>query len=463
MALDSRRSALLQDVPKEVIIAGGGVAGISAAVAALEKGWKPLLLERTAQLGGRVSSLYAKDAQKRIDAGQHVLSAAYTETCRLLQKIGSLDKIEFQKRLFVDFRLHFRRNFRFHAWPLPAPLHFLFPLLLSSPLGKTERRFLFRWFRLSRHFSPGRLKAMTVREWLDAAGKAPFLEKLLWEPLSLATLNTPIEQASGFLLRQALEKAFLGTSRRSGLGIPKALLGDIFAAPAEAYIRKNGGEILTTSAVKRVVIENGRAAAVETRKGETFSAPLLILALPPHALTRLIKDSPGLESAFGQDFSQFRYSPIVTAYLWLENPLPGEFPMALVDSPAQWIFRLPDASGKGESFGYAVVISGAFELAERSGGEILELINREFRHFFAKDIYRDLRLLAGKVVKEKFATILQTPQAQKLRPACRTGIPNLFLAGDWIDTGLPATIESAAVSGRMAVEEAGGRGSGQEQ
>lgn len=439
----------------EVIIAGGGVAGISAALAALEKGWKPLLLERTTQLGGRVSSLYAKDAQQRIDTGQHVLSAAYTETCQLLEKIGSRDKIEFQKRLLVDFRLHFRRHFRFHAWPLPAPLHFLLPLLLNSPLPRTERKFLFRQAWRSRQFSPAQLKKMTVREWLDAAGKAPFLEKLLWEPLTLATLNTPMEQASAFLLQQVLQKAFSGTSRRSGLGIPKALLGDIFAAPAETYIRTNGGEILTNRAVKKVVIENGQAVAVETRKGETFPTPLLILALPPHALARLITDSPGLKPAFRQDFSQFRYSPIVTAYLWLKNPLPGEFPMALVDSPAQWIFRLPDISGRGESFGYAVVISGAFELAEQGSGEILELLNREFRHFFAKDIYRDLHLFARKVVKEKFATILQTPQAQKLRPACRTGIPNLYLAGDWIDTGLPATIESAVISGRMAVEEAG--------
>lgn len=439
----------------EVIIAGGGVAGISAAIAALERGLKPLLLERTAQLGGRARSLYARDAGNPIDTGQHVLSAAYMETCQFLQKIGSLDKIDFQKRLRVDFRLHFRRNFRFRAWPLPAPLHFLLPLLLNSPLGKTDREFLFRQAWRTRQFSPAQLKKMTVREWLDAAGKAPFLEKLLWEPLTLATLNAPIEQASAFLLHQVLEKAFLGTSRRSGLGIPKTLLGDIFVAPAEEYIRKHGGEIRAGSTVKKVLIEDGRAAGVETRGGEILPTPYLILALPPHALTRLIGDSPGLASAFRQDFSQFCYSPIITANLWLKNPLPGDFPMALVDSPAQWIFRLPDTSGKSESFGYAVVISAAFELAERSSAEILELLRREFRHFFGKDIFQDLHLLAGKVVKEKSATILQTPGTLKLRPPCRTNLPNLFLAGDWIDTGLPATIESAVVSGKMAVEEAG--------
>lgn len=433
---------------KKVIIAGGGVAGIAAAVFALEKGRKPLLLEKTGQLGGRVRSLFAKDAGGMIDNGQHVLSAAYAETCQLLQKIGSLPKVEFQKRLFMDFRFHFRRNFPFRAWPLPAPFHFLLPLLLNSPLSKIDRKFLLHWGRMFRQTSLAELQGLTAREWLDLAGKAPFLEKLLWEPLTLATLNTPLEQADASLFYRVLQDAFLGASERSGLGIPRAMLGEIFAAPAEKYIRERGGEIRTHSAVKSLTLENGGIAALQTQRGEVAETPNLILAVPPTALSRLIADSPGLSDKIPTDFSRFDYAPIITINLWFKNPLDGRFPMALVDSPIQWIFELPH--GK---YAYTVVSSAAFEMVKMGQEEILQVVNREFRHFFAKDIFRDLQLVSSKIVKEKSATILQTPEAQKLRPPAGTSIRNLFLAGDWINTGLPATIESAVLSGRMAVEE----------
>jgi squalene-associated FAD-dependent desaturase len=438
---------------KEIIIIGGGVAGIAAAVAALEKGWKPVLLERTGQLGGRVRSLYAKDAGSFIDNGQHVLSASYAETRWLLSHIGSLDKVDFQKRLSVDFRLHRKRNFYFRSWPLPAPLHFLLPLLSRSPLAKTDRKFLYRWARITRQLSAGELKRITVREWLDLAGKAPFLEQLLWEPLTLATLNTPLKQASAFLLHRVLEEAFLGTSRNSGLGIPRAMLSDIFAAPAEKYIRDNGGEIQTLTAVKKLLSRGDRITEIETAKGERIKTPALILAIPPHALVHLMADSPGLAEYFPHDFSRFRYAPIITINLWFKKPLPGQFPMALVDSPLQWIFKLPQTVAGEEKHGYTVVISAAFEMVEKSQQEILQIVEREFRYFFAESIFQNLQLLSAKIVKEKSATILQTPQSLKWRPSPRTAISNLFLAGDWIDTGLPATIESAVLSGKMSVTE----------
>jgi squalene-associated FAD-dependent desaturase len=438
---------------KEVIIIGGGVAGISASVAALEKGWKPVLLERTGRLGGRVRSLYAKDAGSVIDNGQHVLSASYTETRRLLSTIGSLDKIDFQKRLSVDFRFHRGRNFYFRSWPLPAPLHFLLPLLLGSPLSKSERKFLYRWAWTSRQSSVDELKRMTVPQWLELAGEAPFLEQLLWEPLTLAALNTPLKQASAFLLHQVLEKAFLGTSKNSGLGIPRAMLSDIFADPAEKYIRANGGEIRTFNTIKRLVVKDDKISEIETAKREIIKTPQLILAIPPHALARLMADSPAIAERFPDDFSRFQHAPIITVNLWFKKLLPGQFPLALVDSPIQWIFKLPETAGEEGKHGYTVVISAAVEIVEKSQAEILQIVEREFRHFFGGSIFEELQLLSSKTVKEKFATILQTPESLKWRPSPRTNISNLFLAGDWINTGLPATIESAVLSGKMAVAE----------
>ncbi|MCB0259905.1 MAG: FAD-dependent oxidoreductase, partial [Calditrichaeota bacterium] len=202
----------------KVVIIGGGLAGISAAVAALAQGRQPLLLERTAGLGGRARSLFARDVDSMIDNGQHVLAASYHETRRLLRRLGQENAIHFQQPLSIHFRFNQRRNFPFRAWRLPAPLHFLLPLLFGAPLSRSDRRYLFRWGRRFRQTVPEQLKPLTVRQWLDEAGQSPLLEQLLWEPLTLATLNTPLRQASAFLLYQVLQKAFLSSAATSGLG-----------------------------------------------------------------------------------------------------------------------------------------------------------------------------------------------------------------------------------------------------
>ena len=130
---------------KTIVIVGGGVAGISAAVWGIEAGLKPVIVERTGQLGGRVKSMFARDAGHNIDNGQHVLSANYIETKQLLSKIGSLNNVDFQKKLSINFFLSPRRKFHFQAWPLPAPLHFLLPLWFQSPITRADKNNCFFW------------------------------------------------------------------------------------------------------------------------------------------------------------------------------------------------------------------------------------------------------------------------------------------------------------------------------
>lgn len=438
----------------KLVIIGGGLAGISAAVAALERGRQPLLLERTAGLGGRARSLFARDADSMIDNGQHVLAASYQETRRLLRCLGQEDAIRFQQPLAIHFRFNRRRDFPFRAWRLPAPLHFLLPLLLGAPLSRSDRRFLFRWGLRYRKTAPERLKSLTVSQWLNEAGQSPLLEQLLWEPLTLATLNTPLRQASAFLLYQVLQKAFLGNAAESGLGLAKRMLGEIFARPAERFIRQQGGEIRTFCTAKRLLREGDRISAVLTQKNERIEVREIISALPPNALARLLSDSE-IGDAVPTDITAFRYSPIITVNLWCRRAIPGGFPAGLVDSPLQWIFELPGPAQKPGLHGYSFVISAAENLVDMDAQSLLDLCDRECRHFFARGLRDYFQPVHSKIVKEKQATFLQTPQSLSLRPPPRTALANLTLAGDWIDTGLPATIESAVLSGRMAVEALG--------
>ncbi len=437
---------------KTVIIIGGGVAGISAAVHAIRKGWQPLLIEATPTPGGRVRSLFAKDVQSYIDNGQHVLSASYAETIGLLDILGSRQKVHFQERLFIHFQIDGRHRMAFRSWPLPPPLHFLLPLLLRAPLAYPDRQFLKRFGWQFWRTRAADLRNLTVREWLDEVGESPLLEKLLWQPLTLATLNTPLEAASAELLYTVLQQGFLGTSRNCGLGLPTDMLATLFAQPGERFIRENGGDLRCNTIAKRLIIEGNRVVALETHRGEQIDTPALILAIPPHSLARLLDASPGLDQWLPVSCRDFEYSPIITINIWCREPIPTLFPVALVDSPIQWIFSLPPPAQAAALHGYALVISAAFAEVNQSAAALLQLAERELRHYFRRDLPRGFQLVRSKIVKEKTATFLQTPAAQRLRPAPQTRLSNLFLAGDWIDTGLPATIESAARSGRLAAE-----------
>ena len=193
---------------REVVIVGGGIAGISAAFWALEYGIQPIILERAKQLGGRISSFYANDVQDKIDIGQHVLSSSYDETLYLLSKIKTKNKIHLQKRLFINFKINSNKSILLKTWPIFAPAHIFLPLLINSKLSWQDRKCLLKWTKLKKKTSYDNLKKITVEEWLENIGQSSNLIKLFWAPLTIAALNTPINKASALLLFRVLEKSF---------------------------------------------------------------------------------------------------------------------------------------------------------------------------------------------------------------------------------------------------------------
>lgn len=436
-----------------VLIIGGGVAGISAAVAAIRKGLQPVLVEKNHTLGGRARSLYARDIRRTIDNGQHALSYNYQHTRWLLTTLNSLDRVHFQKRLEILFYLSHHRRIHFRVWNLPSPFHLLLPLLILLPLTPADRKFLVRWGWMNRNRTEQQLKPMTVREWLYLAGDAPVLEQVFWTPLTLAALNTPIEKASALLLHRALNLAFLSGAAQSGLGLPADMLDEIFANPAEQFIRSRGGEVLTGTAIEKINFADGRVVSATTGQGKILEAGHFVLATSPSALLKILHRSEAEEEKWWKPFDQFQYSPIITINFWTRQPLPPGPPVALVNSPLQWIFPIPEHGNSGEGYGYTGVISAAFREVDWERKTLMEMIDREFVRFFKQSLVTDLHLLDSKIIKERTATILQTPDSLRLRPGGKTPYPNLVLAGDWLDTGLPATIESAVQSGREAIDK----------
>lgn len=435
---------------QEVIIVGGGVAGISAAIEALDKGWRPIIFEKASKLGGRVTSLYARDAKKKIDIGQHVLSNSNKETKRLLSKIGSLEKVRFQRRLKINFKLDSASDLLFKSWPLPAPAHFFLPLILSPAISSNDKKVIFKWIVNFKKLSGKKLRKLTVSEWLAKIGDSSFLRKLIWEPLTIAILNTPIDQASAYLLYRVLNKAFLSSYFNSGLGLPVDYLDQIFGNPAHGYIARNGGSVYLRSEVKQLIPSGNTIQAIQTNKKKIFETPCLILAIPPSGLLRFA-DLFSTNGELSSNLKRFEFAPIITINLWFKTSINTELPTAFINSPIQWLFRLPDSDHKQGLYGYTVVMSAAIREARLDQQELIQLVEKEFEHFFGKNIHRDLELEKFKIIKEKRATIFQTPQSLELRSKIGTRYSNVHLAGDWINTELPATIESAVVSGKKAV------------
>ncbi|GAB4375850.1 MAG: hydroxysqualene dehydroxylase HpnE [Calditrichia bacterium] len=433
-----------------MIIIGGGLAGLSAAIQAIEEGFRPIILERNRYLGGRVRSFYAEDFKQHMDNGQHILSAAYEETIWFLNKIGALQKVHFQEQFTVNFVKSTRQRFLFKPYPLPAPLHFFVPLLFKSQYLKTGIGEYGNFIRQNLFFSETKLREMTVQEWLKNSRFNEHLIEFLFEPMTLAILNTPIEQASAFLLQKAISKSFFYSRKNARLGIPGDWLSEIFVIPAQDIIARHGGSIYHLSPVEKLIIAENRVDAVVTRDG-MLDAPYLICAVPPYALVKLLETSNIAElNNLSRCAEQFNYHPIVTINIILRKPLSGPFPIALVASPIHWIFPHPQPAETTGEFGYALVISAADRWREVPPEEMMSMVRRELLRALQVDIQGSHRLLRYKIIKEKRATISQTPRANANRPATTTALENLFLAGDWIDTGLPATIESAIFSGRLA-------------
>ena len=437
---------------KEILIIGGGVAGLSAAIHAIQHGYRPIILEKNRYFGGRVRSFYADDLQQTIDNGQHVLSAAYKETIALLKITGALSKINFQKNFNTHFIKDVGQRFNFRTLALPTPFHFIIPIILNNKFTQISFFDYLKFLRKNVGIKEDDLQKMTVTEWLTHCNQDSTILDILWKPLTLAILNTPIEQASAYLLKKAIQNSFFHSRKNARLGIPGDWLGNMFAQPAQKYILANGGSLYPSTMVTKLIAADGHIEAIVTKK-QQFDTPHVICTLPPYSLFSILKESRIAQlQSLANTINKFDYNTIITINIFLKKPINSIFPIAPIFSPIQWIFPHPDNATSSDKYGYALVISAAKKWVNKSHDEIIAMVKSELLHLLGIDLNHSHALLQYKIIKEKRATIAQTPDSLPLRSSTQTQLENLFLAGDWINTELPATIESAVLSGRWAVE-----------
>jgi squalene-associated FAD-dependent desaturase len=428
----------------DVVVVGAGCAGLSAATALAEAGMRVVLVEARPVLGGRTFATVDQATGEPVDNGQHVLLGCYHDTLAYLRRIGSAALVSVQSTLRVAIVEGVDQWSELRCPGLPPPLNLVAGVLGWSALAWRDRLSV---LGLARAFSTSRPvpRHQTVREWLAAHGQAPRLCDLLWEPLAVAALNQSIDTATAATFVEVVRRMLGPGPDDAALVLPAASLTRTFIDPAAALVERLGGEVRSGGAA-RAVFRDGRAIGVEL-KGAYVAAPAVVSAVPWHALEGLCGD--GAPEGLGATIAgaaAMRSCPIVTANLWFDRPVLTEPFVGLPGRAFQWAFDRRHVT-PGESTYISMVCSGADQVVDLANDAIVGKAHAELRR--AVPAVAGAQLLRGTAVRERRATF-SLAAGEPARPATATPVPGFFMAGDWIDTGLPATIESAVVSGHRA-------------
>jgi squalene-associated FAD-dependent desaturase len=449
----------------DVVVVGAGCAGLSAAVRLARDGSRVLVLERRARLGGRATSFEDRETGELVDNGQHVLLGCYTETFAFLRQVGAIENIRVQRQLTVAVIDRSGVKSRLACPPLPSPFHLLAAVLEWEALCWRDRLAVLRMaapLRLARRqLRGGRLIAAspgeTVDAWLVRNGQTPRICELLWDPLALAALNQSPAEAAAPLFARVLAEMFGGDPQGAAIALPVKPLHAMYAEPARAYIEAHGGTVRMGTPARILKAADG-ALVVETAGG-SWTPRAVVCAVPWFAVAEVLDGSLAAVGEIVDRARRMASSPIVTVNLWFDRPVMPVMP--IMDEPfvslpgrtMQWVFDTREAFGDSASH-LSLISSGAATSVGMPNGDLIATAHEEL--LAALPAVRDRRLLRATVVREPRATFSLAP-GQPQRPSTATPVDGLFLAGDWIDTGLPATMESAVRSGHRAAEAILGR------
>jgi squalene-associated FAD-dependent desaturase len=423
----------------DVIVLGGGLAGLSAAAALGGAGHAVKILEARPFLGGRATSY--EIGEESIDNCQHVL----LRCC--------VNLLDFYRRLGVEGKIAFHREYTFiepggkrsvlRSSLLPAPAHFLESFLGLNFLSLGEKLAVGRAMRaiLREYGARGDLDRITMQQWLVEKKQPARAIERFWRQVLVSAVNEELDRMAASHGLQVFRLGFLGGADSHEMGVPAVPLGDLYSK--DAWKRIGKVEIQLRTPVTRVAIEDGAVRGV-IANGEKLEADHYICALP-------FERVPGVAPELGLDLSAFEHSPITGIHLWFDRSVTDLPHATLLDRTIQWIFN------KGQGRYVQLVVSASRSLVEMPRAEVISLALKELAEFFPAA--REAKLEKAHVVKEVRATFSAKPGLESLRPASRTRVRNLFLAGDWTRSGWPATMEGAVRSGYLAAEavtEAGG-------
>ncbi|MEM9587256.1 MAG: hydroxysqualene dehydroxylase HpnE [Planctomycetota bacterium] len=466
----SDQSGTARDHPYRVVIVGGGIAGLAAAeaLARAELGIHVTLLEARRVTGGRAGSFQDRESQQAVDYCQHVAMGCCTELIGLLDRCHVLHHFRRDREL-----LFLHRDFapsRFAASTLlPPPLHLAPALAKLKYLTFVDRlRISAALWKLMRQTSES-LGEMAAGEWLWSHYQTDRTIKRFWDVILVSALGERTETVSMSMARKVIIDGFAAARGASDVLVPTRPLTEVFGIGVSDALKQLGVQLETSVTVQQIAVSGdigsgdvedplGSSVKIDVVGGEPYLADHVIVAVPWYRLDNLLSDrTKDLLQTSPLRATDFPASPITGIHLWLDRRITDQPHAVLVDSLAQWIFQDPldddttaSDAASGEHY-YQVVISARYD-EEIDRDALIQQVMAELRQFFPDAAHA--RLLRSRVVTDPKSVFSVTPAVQRSRPATRTAHPWLSLAGDWVQTGWPSTMEGAVISGRLAARNA---------
>lgn len=439
---------------EEIIIIGGGFAGLAAATMLAQAGRRVRLLEQKPYLGGRARSFQDAATGSIVDNGQHLFMGCYHSTLKFLDSIGTSGTVTFEPQLRVQFLDPGKKPSELRCPALPSPWHLLSGVFLSRSFSfgeKIEVLRLGRALRAAKNGADGPRAPghHTVEEWLAGLGQSEGLRRNFWDLLCIAAMNEDPRIASALLFERVLRLALFSSPLDSRIGIPRQGLSDCYTGAAAKSITEQGGRVELRRDVRALEISDGECHGVQLADGTVIEGRTVLSAVPWTVLPALLPPGTVKAEPFFSRILELRPAPIISLYLWFDQPVTHLEFGGLRGTTIQWLFNKGKILGTSENY-VSLVLSGAHDHIGRSKEDLRDMAVRELMTLLPG--MRNAKLTHSLVIKERFATFSPCVGVEALRPQAVTPIRGLYLAGDWTATGLPATIEGAVQSGYTAAE-----------
>lgn len=453
-------------VQRTVAIVGGGVAGIAAAVRAVEAGWRVELVETRVKLGGRATSFDDVRSGIELDNCQHVVMGCCTNVLDLYERLGVLEAIDWHETLWFA-RGSGAMDALSIAPLLPAPTHYAPSFLRMRLFGWSEKLAIARGFFAMLRLGPtGRLrwKGRVFSEFLAETRQPPRVVELFWDPVVLSACNLPSVQCDATHAMKVFDDGMLVHRFAGAVGVAQVPLGRLYDRVG-AIIASSGGSLRLRTSAKALAFDGTRVTGVVCDDG-VVDAHAVIAAVPPDRLAKLCSSTLRAHDKRLANLERFTFSPILGVHLAFRHKVLAQPNLALAGRATHWLFAHDVPADSGFAQRIEAVVSAADAWIGLSEDETTRRVLVDMSWALGLSVEELARALVwSRPVLEKRATFASAPGIDAIRPRAsveagdlRGGVANLFLAGEWTDTGWPSTMEGAARSGYAASAACTGQG-----